>query len=148
MSSDHGDDSAQGGNDTPQGGNDSLQTAKDTPLVYGEPALHSPVNDTDDVHNDCSGFDAGSLLGNLNVDALLGGSVSVGSGLIDVNLDGETGNSGALLNVVAGGEGLGHLAADLNTDALGDMGLLGGAPSCLLGNLDVLDNVLCDGILT
>lgn len=83
----------------------------------------------------------GDLFGKLlALDGLVGGSVSLASGLIDVNLDGEAGHTGALLSLVAGGEGLGDISLNLGTDAIGDTGLLGG--------FDILDGVLCDCILS
>jgi hypothetical protein len=144
MTSDHGSDPTEW-SDTPTVFHSHGQGVGE----FDKPAPSSPPNDGPDGHHDSSGFDAvGSLIGNLNLGTLLGGSVTVDPGLIDVNLDGEAGNSGALLSVIAGGEGLGRVAVDLNADAIGDIGLPDGAPSCLLGGLDILDGVLCDGILT
>lgn len=102
-------------------------------------------------HDDGSGSGSGTggdLLGKLlDLDGVVGGSASLASGLIDINLDGEAGHTGALLSVVAGGEGLGDIAVNLDTDAIGDTGLLGAAFG-LLGDLDSLDGVLCDCILS
>jgi hypothetical protein len=100
----------------------------------------TPPTPTPTAH-DCGCSDEGGLIGNLlNLDHLLSGSISVGPGSIDVNLGGESAHPGALLSVVAGGEGLVDLSVDLDMNAIGHMGVLGG--------IDILDGLFCDSLLS